>query len=96
MELDELGKCDWSEAAADAWFVRAKIRGDQVGKNKCGKGCKVVDIVHSQGTPLGIHLAAANRSEVKLIESPCWMNVETLQNRDAIKSAIGSSWGGPT
>ncbi|WP_092057291.1 IS5 family transposase [Planctomicrobium piriforme] len=45
-----------------------KKGGDQVGKTKCGKGCKVVDIVDPHGTPLGVHLAAANRSEVKLIE----------------------------
>lgn len=43
-------------------------RGDQVGKTKCGKGCKVVDIVDPEGTPLGVSFAAANRSEVKLIE----------------------------
>ncbi|WP_437188535.1 transposase [Planctomicrobium sp. SH668] len=59
---------DWKEAAADAWFVRAKKGGDQVGKTKCGKGCKVIDIVDPEGTPLGVYFAAANRSEVKLIE----------------------------
>lgn len=42
--------------------------GDGVGNTKCGKGTKVVDIVDSHGTPLGIHLASANRNEVKLIE----------------------------
>jgi transposase len=39
-----------------------------VGHTKCGKGSKVVDIVDSRGTPLAVHLASANRSEVKLIE----------------------------
>lgn len=43
-------------------------RGDQIGKTKCGKGCKVVNIADSEGTPLGVYFAAANRSEVKLIE----------------------------
>ena len=41
-----------------------------MGNTKCGKGCKVVDIVDSHGTPLAVHLAAANHSEVKLIEPP--------------------------
>lgn len=39
-----------------------------MGNTKCGKGCKVVDIVDSHGTPLAVHLAAANESEVNLIE----------------------------
>jgi transposase len=39
-----------------------------VGNTKCGKGSKVVDIVDTQGTPLAVHLAAANESEVHLIE----------------------------
>jgi transposase len=39
-----------------------------VGNTKCGKGCKVVDVVDPRGTPLAVHLAAANESEVNLIE----------------------------
>jgi len=39
-----------------------------VGNTKCGKGSKVVDIVDTHGTPLAVQLAAANESEVNLIE----------------------------
>jgi transposase len=39
-----------------------------VGNTKCGKGCKVVNIVDSRGTPLAVHVAGANESEVNLIE----------------------------
>ena len=39
-----------------------------MGNTKCGKGSKVVDIVDPHGTPLAVHLAAANESEVNLIE----------------------------
>ena len=66
-QLEELGHIDWREAAADAWFARAK-KGDSVGNTKCGKGCKVVDIVDTKGTPLAVHITAANHNEVKLIE----------------------------
>ena len=39
-----------------------------MGNTKCGKGSKVVDIVDTHGTPLAVQLAAANESEVNLIE----------------------------
>lgn len=39
-----------------------------MGNTKCGKGCKVLDVVDSHGIPLAIHVASANKSEVKLIE----------------------------
>lgn len=39
-----------------------------MGNTKCGKGCKVVDVVDPHGTPVAVHLAAANQSEVNLIE----------------------------
>ena len=39
-----------------------------MGNTKCGKGCKVVDVVDPHGTPLAVHLAAAHESEVNLIE----------------------------
>ena len=39
-----------------------------MGNTKCGKGCKVVNVVDSHGTPLAVHLASANHNEVKLIE----------------------------
>ncbi|WP_237729250.1 IS5 family transposase [Schlesneria paludicola] len=42
--------------------------GDGVGKTKCGKGTKIVDVVDSNGTPLAVHLTSANHNEVKLIE----------------------------
>ena len=66
-QLKELGHIDWREAAADAWFARTK-KGDSVGNTKCGKGCNVVDIVDTKGTPLAVHITAANHNEVKLIE----------------------------
>ncbi|SFJ70937.1 Putative transposase of IS4/5 family [Planctomicrobium piriforme] len=40
MELDELGKIDWSEAAADAWFVRAKKGGTRSAKPSAAKAAK--------------------------------------------------------
>ena len=43
-------------------------RGDGVGNTKCGKGCKVFDIVDSHGTPLGVLITAANHAEVTRIE----------------------------
>ena len=39
-----------------------------MGNTKCGKGSKVVNIVDSRGTPLAVHLTAANHAEVNLIE----------------------------
>jgi hypothetical protein len=42
-------------------------RGKFVGKTKCGKGQKVVDLVDERGTPLAIKVSAANHHDVKLI-----------------------------
>lgn len=39
-----------------------------MGNTKCGKGCKVVNVTDGRGTPLAVHVAAANESEVNLIE----------------------------
>ena len=39
-----------------------------MGNTKCGKGTKVVDIVDTHGTPLAVHVTAANHNEVTLIE----------------------------
>lgn len=47
-------------------LVRVQVA--EVGNTKCCKGCKVVDIVDPRGTPLDIHTAAANESEVNLIK----------------------------
>ena len=42
--------------------------GDGVGNTKCGKGCKVFDLVDSHGTPLAVLTTAANHAEVTQIE----------------------------
>lgn len=39
-----------------------------MGNTKCGKGCKVLDLTDSHGTPLAVHIAAANEHEANLIE----------------------------
>ena len=39
-----------------------------MGKTKCGKGTKVVDIVDRTGLPLAVHVASASRNEALLIE----------------------------
>ena len=57
------------EGSSGGRLVRTgEKRGNGVGNTKCGKGCKVVDIVDTKGTPLAVHITAANHNEVKLIE----------------------------
>ena len=57
------------EGSSGGRLVRTgEKRGNGVGNTKCGKGCKVVDIVDTKGTPLGVHITAANHDGVKLIE----------------------------
>jgi transposase len=49
-----------------------------VGKTKCGKGTKVMDVVDGHGTPIAVYVASASESEVNLIEP----TLDQIQLRD--------------
>ena len=66
--LDFRGQLDWTMAFLDGSFAPAKKGGDKVGLTKKGKGTKWMLVVDGHGLPLGFHLDAANRAEVRLAE----------------------------
>src|SRR5919206_2847580 len=52
------------------WHLRTRQKGGpKVGKNKRGKGTKLMVLVDGAGTPLGLHMAAASPAEVTLLET---------------------------
>ena len=67
-ELDVIGKIDWKEAAADAWFARAKKGAIAWEKPSAAKEPKPWMSFGGHGTPIAGYVASASKSGVNLIE----------------------------
>jgi transposase len=70
-ELHEADKIDWSRAAVDSSFVRARGGGEETGPSPVDrrkKGSKHHAVVDGHGIPLAVTLSAANAAEITELE----------------------------
>jgi hypothetical protein len=68
-DLEERGLLDIREAFIEGSFAPAKKGAPKLGRQKRGKGTRVMAIAESHGLPVGLCIESASPHEVKLVDS---------------------------